>query len=100
MVLIRGVVVPMFFPPHKVSQPAQLAATEPVAPAAPNQTQQAKLPAPKADVQMAVVPVTVTAKSAAPQAPRRHSVEGRFGSFNGKFKRPLKGHSLCDGDVK
>lgn len=56
-----------------VSQPAQLAATEPVAPAAPNQTQQAKLPAPKADVQMAVVPVTVTAKSAAPQALVSHS---------------------------
>ena len=31
VVLIKGVVVPMFFPPHKVSQPAQLAATEPVA---------------------------------------------------------------------
>lgn len=56
-----------------VSQPAQLAATEPVAPAAPNQTQQAKLPAPKADVQMAVVPVTATAKSAAPQALVSHS---------------------------
>lgn len=63
-------------PPTMVSQPTQLAASiQPAAqPAALNQTQEAKLPAPKADAPMAAVPVTAaTAKSAAPQVLVSHS---------------------------